>query len=492
MPVLHGRVVGGSLRNNISNLNNTYLRLVCVVLLLGCLAVQGLPAYGSTAQPAPQTRLVVRDSLGLTGILNLCGLLGCTSVESLGDPQGQLFMIQTPALLNPILSKLLLNISVLGLVSIEIDQVVQTQGANAGAAPSYLTDKAPFSYYGTTVWHGYVYQPANTIIRTGTTQSTFKTAGSGVIVADIDTGVDPNHPVLKNSLLTGYDFTRNQSGGSEMSDVSQSTVAVLDGESAQVSQSTVAVLDQSTVAVLDGPQYAAFGHGTMTAGIIHLVAPQAKILPLKSFQADGSGYNSDILRAIYYAVGHGAKVINMSFNYTSYSQELANAVNYATANGVICVAAAGNSGQKAIVYPAALKGVIDVASTSNTDIQSSFSNYGAPPVWLAAPGEGVMTTYPFGTYAAGWGTSFSAPLVSGTTALLVASYNTQVGAQGGFSLGSLNLSLSLLGSANAPSWEPQAANALAHGHAIPDPDMGHGRLDTYLATQAWRASLGLQ
>ncbi len=270
--------------NETGNLNGSYLRAFCVLMLLLGFAAQGLPAYASTAQPAPQTRLVVRDSLGLTGILNLCGLLGCSSVQGLGDPQGQLFMIQTPALLNPILSKLLLNISVLGLVSIEVDQTVQTQGSNAGSVPAYLTDRAPLSYYGTTVWHGYVYQPANALIRTSATQSAFNTAGSGVVVADIDTGVDPNHPALKGSLLAGYDFTRNQNGGSEMSDVSQSTVAVLDGQAAQVSQSTVAVLDQSTVAVLDGPQYAAFGHGTMTAGIIHLVAPQAQILPLKSFR----------------------------------------------------------------------------------------------------------------------------------------------------------------------------------------------------------------
>jgi subtilisin family serine protease len=470
------------------NLNSSLLRKLCTLMLLGCFATQSLPAYASTQQAAPQSRLVVRDSLGLNGLLNLCWLLGCSTVEGLGDPQGELFMIEIPSQLAPLTS--LLNLSVLGLVTIETDQVVQTQGASATiAAPSYLNDNAPFSYYGTTVWHGYVYQPANTLIRTSTTQSSFNTAGSGVIVADIDTGVDPNHPVLKSSLLTGYDFTRNQSGGSEMSDVSQSTVAVLDGngtQTAQVSQSTVAVLDQSTVAVLDGnPAYSAFGHGTMTAGIIHLVAPQAKILPLKSFQANGSGYNSDILRAIYYAVGHGAKVINMSFNYTTYSQELANAVNYATANGVICVAAAGNSGEQATVYPAALKGVIDVASTSNSDGPSTFSNYGAPPVWLAAPGEGVMTTYPFGTYAAGWGTSFSTPLVSGTTALLVASYNGKSTSAVGGLLGSL------LGTASSASFEPQAANALAHTDAISDPQMGHGRLDTYLAVQAWRTSLGL-
>ncbi len=467
----------------------------CLALLLSLgLGVQSLSAQTSAAKSVPQTRLVVSDSLGLNGILNLCALLGCSTVESLGDPQGQLFMIEIPPALAPLTS--LLNLNLLGLVSIETDQVVQTQGASAGAVPTYLSDEAPYTYYGTTVWHGYVYQPANTLIRTGTTQTAFNTAGSGVVVADIDTGVDPNHPVLKNVLLTGYDFTRNQSGGSEMSDVSQSTVAVLDGDNlqtAQVSQSTVAVLDQSTVAVLDGnPNYAAFGHGTMTAGIIHLVAPQAKILPLKAFQANGTAYNSDILRAIYYAVAHGAKVINMSFNYTTSSQQLANAVNYATASGVICVAAAGNSGEQTTVYPGALKGVIDVASTSNQDTQSTFSNYGAPPVWLAAPGEGVMTTYPYGTYAAGWGTSFSTPLVTGTTALMVSEYNTQSSSGGGgLSLSLLGISISLGGS-NLPSWEPQAAKALAHADNISDPQLGNGRLDTYQAVQAWIKNLGLK
>jgi subtilisin family serine protease len=470
------------------------LRACIAGLLCLCFGFQSLGAQAASNQSAPQTRLVVRDSLGLNGILNLCILLECSKTEGLGDPQGQLFMIEIPAALAPLTS--LLNLSVLGLVSVETDQIVQTQAASAGPPPEYLTDEAPYSYYGTTVWHGYVYQPANTLIRTSTTQTAFNTAGSGVVVADIDTGVDPNNSVLKNSLLAGYDFTRNQSGGSEMSDVSQSTGAAPDGDgtqTAQVSQSTVAVLDQSTVAVLDGnPNYAAFGHGTMTAGIIHLVAPQAMILPLKSFQANGTGYNSDILRAIYYAVGHGAKVINMSFNYTSYSQDLANAVNYATQNGLICVAAAGNSGEQATVYPAALNGVIDVASTSNSDTPSTFSNYGAPPVWLAAPGEGVMTTYPFDTYAAGWGTSFSTPFVTGTAALLVSAYSAQVSSGVGVSLGSLNLSLALQGSVNAPSWEPQAANALAHAQAISDPQMGHGRLDTYQAMQAWSKNLGLQ
>jgi len=69
-----------------------------------------------------------------------------------------------------------------------------------------------------------------------------------------------------------------------------------------VQQSTAAVLDQSTAAVLDGSPYVAFGHGTMTSGLVHLVAPKAKILPLKAFSANGTGYLANIVAALYYAV----------------------------------------------------------------------------------------------------------------------------------------------------------------------------------------------
>jgi len=485
-------MVGRNYKSRVSKFSGFWApRVLFSLLLIFSVAQTSTAQLLSGRNSQAQTRLVVRDTLGLNNLLNLCRLLHCSVDHNLGDPEGQLFLVKLPALLAPLTTKLMLSLN-LGVISVELDQTVQAQGTTAGPAPDYLTDQRPVTYYGTTVWHGYLTQPANQLIRTDATHTKFNTAGSGAVVAVIDTGVDPNHPVLKNVLLTGYDFTRNQSGGSEMSDVSQSTVAVLDNsQPAQVSQSTVAVLDQSTVAVLDGPQYEAFGHGTMVSGIIHLVAPQAKIMPLKSFQADGTGYNSDILSAIYYAVGHGANVINMSFNYSSYSQELATAINYATNHGVICVAAAGNNGEQATVYPAALKNVIDVASTGDNDIRSTFTNYGAPPVWLTAPGEGIMTTYPFGTYAAGWGTSFSTPLVTGTAAMLVSAYHVQSGTQVGLSLGSLSLSLSLGASANGPSSESQAAAALAHAQPISDPQLGHGRLDTYQSVQAWRRSLGL-
>jgi subtilisin family serine protease len=461
-------------------------RYICGLLLLA--VVVGFSAPRAEAQ----TRVVVRDSLGLSSLLNLCNVLGCSVDHAVGDPDGQLFVVVLPPPLDLSSLQALLNLN-LGIVSVELDQIVKTQGADAGPAPYYLTDTTPVNYYGTTAWRGYVTQPANQLIRTSATQSTFNATGANIVVAVIDTGVDPNHPVLANSLVTGYDFTRNQSGGSEVADVSQSSVAVLDARRpARVSQSSVAVLDQSSVAVLDNPEYAAFGHGTMVSGIIHLVAPNAKIMPLKAFHADGSAYNSDVLSAIYYATSHGAKVVNMSFNYTSYSKELENAVNYAADHGLILVAAAGNDGLETKVYPGAFQNVIDVASTGNNDIQSTFTNYGAPPVWLAAPGEAIVTTYPYNTYAASWGTSFSAPFVSGTAAMMAGVYSAQASAQVTISLGLIKISVPLCLPVSTLSNQTQAANALANAQDISNSQLGKGRLDTYKAVSAYRTNLGLK
>jgi subtilisin family serine protease len=421
----------------------------CLLLLLA--------AFCAPAAEA-QTRLIVRDSLGLPGINLTCLLTGCKVVTGLGDPNGQLFLITFPAILNPVTSLLKISLET-GILDVEVDQVVNAVPAYANGDPSYLTDETPTPYYGATVWHGYLAQPANALVRTAQTQSTFNVAGAGTTVAVIDTGVDPTNAVLKSVLVDGYDFTRNTSGGSEMNDV-QATPSPSQAQPAVLDQRTVAVLDQRTVAVLDGGPYTDFGHGTMTAGIVHLVAPEAKIMPLKAFTADGAAYDSNILRAIYYAVSNGAKVMNMSFNYTSYSAELATAIKYANGHGVISVASAGNSGEYTVVYPGGLPGVIDVASTSNTDVQSTFTNYGAPPVFMAAPGEGVVTTYPWGTWAAGWGTSFSTPFVAGTAALMMGT------------------------NANCPS--STVPIGLADAHYIGNLNLGFGRLDTFQAVQACR------
>jgi subtilisin family serine protease len=89
------------------------------------------------------------------------------------------------------------------------------------------------------------------------------------------------------------------------------------------------------------------------------------------------------------------------------------------------VAAAGNDGLKTLVFPASYGGVEGIASTSNADLRSAFSNYGSGTALFAAPGEGVVTTFPSGVFAAGWGTSFSAPMVAGAAALVLQARPTE-------------------------------------------------------------------
>ena len=407
-------------------------------------------------------RVIVRTTLGLQGLQAFCNglplLQNCTVVTGLDGALGQLFLITTPVDLTTFLN--LLG-STVGIVDAEADQLLNLVGGLNQVTtpyPASLSDTMPVTYSGSTVWDGYVNQPAASIVRVSAAQTMFNVMGKG-IVADIDTGVDPNHPVLKPVLLPGYDFTRNQPGGSEMTDYSGPPPSGSTSNIAQVNQSTAAVLDQSTAAVLDtNPQYSAFGHGTMVMGIIHLVAPQAQLLPLKAFSSDGTGYLSNILHAVYYGVQSGTNVINMSFDLKSNSPEFNKSMDYANQNGVICGSSAGNDGTQEIVYPAAYQtDVMGVASTSDTDTRSSFSNFGDAIVWIAAPGEGIVSTYPFSTYAAGWGTSFSAPFVSGAGALL------------------LNV--------DPTTNESKAATAVAH--AVPvGTGMGNGRLDLVLALQS--------
>jgi subtilisin family serine protease len=248
--------------------------------------------------------------------------------------------------------------------------------------------------------------------------------------------------------------------------VNQSTTAVIDqSTTAVVDQSTTAVIDSYTASQLNQPQYRGFGHGTMVSGVVRLAAPGALIMPLKAFHVDGTGYVSDVIRAVYFAVHNHARILNMSFSFTSPSLELNLALNYAKLNGVISVAAAGNDGMETVVYPAGYSGtVMGVASTSNSDTRSSFSNYGQSLVWVGAPGEGVVTLYPYGTYAATWGTSFSTPFAAGAAALLL--------------------------DVQSICSESQAAQALSHAKFI-DSSLGNGRLDLYQAVQAWRQANGL-
>ncbi|HTW23076.1 MAG TPA: S8 family serine peptidase [Candidatus Baltobacteraceae bacterium] len=384
-----------------------------------------LSNVGSTLSnlTTPQPGVIVRTNLGLAGLKVVCLINGCTVVGNIDGNLNQVFLVRPmPGLLPNLLAGVLQTVT--GIIDAEPDQTLvippnsQSQSTSDNP-PAGLWDTTPVNYYGNTVTDGYVNQPAAQIIQIPQAHNTFNVSGSG-IVADIDTGVDPNHPAFQGLLLQGWDFTRNQPGGNEMNDISMSAPPPCQTcPAAYVNQHTAAMLDQHTAAMLDGSQYEAFGHGTMVMGVIHLVAPTAKLLPVKSFSANGNGSLSNIIAGIYYSVQNNANVINMSFDMQSNSTELTDAINYANSNHVVLVASAGNDGEDETVYPAAYQNVMGVASTNNQDQRSSFSNYGNQIVWVAAPGEGVITTYPFGLYAAGWGTSFSSPFVAGTASLVL-------------------------------------------------------------------------
>lgn len=288
------------------------------------------------------------------------------------------------------------------------------------------------TFNSTVPWDPYLNQPANTLIRLQAAQQKYG-YGSG-LVAVIDTGVDYHHPLLLppvTDVLQAADFTGSgdPTGNADLSQettpiLDQETTPILDGNGSIIlNQETTPLLDQETTPLLDSSLPPDFGHGTMVAGIIHLVAPHARILPIKAFNSSGVANLSGVIAGIYYAVNAGATVINASWSTAQPSIQLTNAINYAHSRGVPVVAAVGNNGAQQNDYPAAIPNVIGIASITDQDVRSVFSDYGSD-VDLAAPGEAIVSTYPCmntvpcNVYAMGWGTSFATPFVTGTVALI--------------------------------------------------------------------------
>ena len=248
--------------------------------------------------------------------------------------------------------------------SVGVAELSGTTEANLTQSTTTILDQLPgraiVTYFGSAVANFYVSQPATSIARLADMQNTSGWNGSGIIVAVIDTGVDPNHPALSGVLLPGFDFVHNTSGASELVDLdpavaaalTQSTTTILDGGNVyQMNSFTAAILSQSTTTILDGPP-SSFGHGTMTAGLVHLIAPGAKIMPLKAFSSDGSSELFNIVQAIYYAADNGANVISMSFELQQSSPALQDAIQYALSKNITLVAASGNDAGQILVYPA--------------------------------------------------------------------------------------------------------------------------------------------
>jgi subtilisin family serine protease len=173
------------------------------------------------------------------------------------------------------------------------------------------------------------------------------------------------------------------------------------------------------------------GHGTMVAGMACANTDNntglagldwnARVMPLKALGANGEGYLDCVINSIYHAANNGADVINMSFTSAAYSQELADAVEFAHSMGCVLVAAAGNEGDTRINYPAGMTYVIGVGSVNEDGSRSGFSNHNSS-VDLAAPGQRIIGPMPNDRYDAGFGTSEATPHVSAAAMLVLAEY----------------------------------------------------------------------
>jgi subtilisin family serine protease len=245
---------------------------------------------------------------------------------------------------------------------------------------------------------------SNEIIGADDIWSTYSVTGDGIVIAIVDTGIDNTHEAFSgNTFVQGYDFVNNDSNP-------------FDDE----------------------------GHGTHCAGIaaanggstIRGVAYGADLMAVKVLDSEGSGWDSDIIAGIEYAVDpdenpgtdDGANVINLSLGGSGNpDDDLAGAVDNASDAGVFCAVAAGNEGpdQNTIGSPGCARKCMSVANTNKSDILNSSSSRGPtdePRILkpdIAAPGTSILSSVPGDDYESWTGTSMAAPHIAGAAALMM-------------------------------------------------------------------------
>lgn len=173
-------------------------------------------------------------------------------------------------------------------------------------------------------------------------------------------------------------------------------------------------------------------HGTFVGGIagaefnnttgIAGIAPNIKLLNIRSFDNGGSGEEDDAAAAILYAVSMGAKVINMSWGDYTFSYVLRDVIRYAYSRNVVLVASSGNSGRNELHYPSGYSEVISVGNSTSEDFVAGNSTWGST-LDLVAPGSNIWSTNMNGKYMESGGTSASAPHVSAASALILSLNN---------------------------------------------------------------------
>ncbi len=242
------------------------------------------------------------------------------------------------------------------------------------------------------------------------------TGDANFVVADIDTGVDRNHPDLAANMWTNP----GEIAGNGIDDDGNGYIDDIHGWDWAYNDNNPSDVN---------------GHGSHTSGTIGAVGNNGvgvvgvnwnvKIMALKFLNDSGSGSTSNAIAALNYAVNKGVKVSNNSWGGGGYSQALYDAIENAKSVGHLFIAAAGNNGTNndtSPFYPASYNNdnLISVAAIDINDAKASFSNYGATTVDLGAPGVSIVSTTPNSSYSSYSGTSMATPHVAGAVAMVYA------------------------------------------------------------------------
>ncbi|MEK7540346.1 MAG: S8 family serine peptidase, partial [Patescibacteria group bacterium] len=253
-----------------------------------------------------------------------------------------------------------------------------------------------------------------TEVNAGTAASTNGATGSGKIVAVVDTGVDYNHEDLDANNWVNSDEVDGDNDDDDGNGYADDVYGY------------DFIGSMYTAVTPDSDPQDEHGHGTHVSGTIAAennttgvrgIAPSATIMPVKVLDANGIGWDSNIADGIRYAADNGADIINLSLGSSASSHTLSAAVDYAQTNGVLVVAAAGNSGTfTGGAYPAQYSNVVSVAASDEDGYKTYWSNWGK--VDVIAPGDEILSTYPGNKYVKMSGTSMASPHAAGVAALI--------------------------------------------------------------------------